>query len=85
MRFVLTGSYNGQPYTLEKSVLSLYSCHIEYDYLGKYGDCVDLNTLTDTYYIFPHDCEFSVTKLALATEELYNLECRRAFLKESNA
>lgn len=83
--FVLTGSYNGQPYKLEKSVRSLYSCHIEYDYLGKYGDCVDLNTLSDTYYIFPHSCEFSVTKIALATEELYNLECRNAFLNQSNA
>ncbi len=83
--FLLTGVHNGQPYTLEKSVHSLYSCHIEYDYLGKYGDCVDLNTLSDTYYLSPHDCEFSVTKIALATEELYNLECRRAFLNESNA
>lgn len=83
--FLLTGVHNGQPYKLEKSVHSLYSCHIEYDYLGKYGDCIDLNTLSDTYYISPHDCEFSVTKIALATEELYNLECRRAFLNESNA
>ena len=48
-----------------------YSCHIEYEYLGKYGDCIDLNTPTDTLYIYPEDCLFSVTKLALATEELY--------------
>ena len=49
-----------------------YSCHIEYEYLGKYGDCIDLNTPTDTLYIYPEDCEFSVTKFALATEELYD-------------
>jgi hypothetical protein len=55
----------------QRAVPSLYSCHIEYDYLGKHGDCVDLNTLTDTWYIYPHDCAFSVTKIALATEELY--------------
>lgn len=72
--FVLEGDYNGEHYRLEKSVSSLYSCHIEYEYLGKYGDCVDLNTNTDTYYIYPHGCDFSVTKLALATEELYFLE-----------
>ena len=48
-----------------------YSCHIEYEYLGKYGDCIDLNTPADTLYIYPEDCAFSVTKLALATEELY--------------
>ncbi len=49
-----------------------YSCHVEYEYLGKYGDCIDLNTLTDTLYIYPEDCLFSVTKMALATEELYD-------------
>ena len=36
-----------------------------------YLNCVDLNTLEDTWYIYPHDCAFSVTKMALATEELY--------------
>ena len=55
-----------------KSVPSLYSCHIEYEYLGKYGDCVDLNTLEDTWYVYPHGKDFAVTKMALATEELYN-------------
>lgn len=58
-------------FDMKKPVQSLYSCHIEYNYLGKYGDCIDLNTLEDTWYCYPHDCEFSVTKFALATEELY--------------
>jgi len=48
------------------------SVHIEYRYLFKYGDCVDLNTLQDTWYCFPHDAEFNVTKMALATEEMYD-------------
>lgn len=61
----------GRVHTMEKSVPSLYSVHIEYEYLFKYGDAVDLNTLTDTWYTYPYDCEFSVTKMALATEELY--------------
>ena len=61
----------GEPFEMVKSVPSLYSCHIEYEYLGKFGDCVDLNTLDDTWYVYPHDCDFSVTKMALATEELY--------------
>ena len=61
----------GAMFRMKKSVPSLYSCHIEYEYLGKHGDCVDLNTLEDTWYIYPHDCSFSVTKMALATEELY--------------
>ncbi len=64
---------DGDPFEMRKTVPSLYSCHIEYEYLGKFGDCVDLNTLEDTWYIYPDPkrCEFAVTKMALATEELY--------------
>ena len=62
---------DGDPFEMRKPVPSLYSCHIEYDYLGKHGDCVDLNTLEDTWYIYPEGEDFSVTKMALATEELY--------------
>lgn len=70
--FIVRGTEaDGSPFEMIKPVPSLYSCHIEYEYLGKYGDCVDLNTLEDTWYIYPHDCDFAVTKMALATEELY--------------
>ena len=70
--FVVRGTgADGEPFEMVKPVPSLYSCHIEYEYLGKFGDCVDLNTLEDTWYIYPHDCDFAVTKMALATEELY--------------
>ena len=73
--FLVRGTdVDGDPFEMKKTVPSLYSCHIEYEYLGKYGDCVDLNTLEDTWYIYPDPgkCKFSVTKMALATEELYN-------------
>ena len=73
---------DGEPFEMHKPVQSLYSCHIEYDYLGKHGDCVDLNTLEDTWYIYPHDVDFSVTKIALATEELYNAAKRCAAAKK---
>lgn len=69
--FSVRGEYNGKPYEMLKSPLSLYSSHIEYDYLGKFGDCVDLNTLTDSWYCYPQSEFFSVTKIALATEEMY--------------
>ncbi|MCR5687736.1 MAG: hypothetical protein K6G58_06920 [Lachnospiraceae bacterium] len=42
---------DGDTFKMKKNVPSLYSCHIEYEYLGKFGDCVDLNTLKDTWYI----------------------------------
>ena len=72
--FMVHGEYLGEKYTIEKPVASMYSCHIEYNYLGKHGDCIDLNTLTDTYYIYPKTNDFSVTKMALATEELFKKE-----------
>ena len=62
---------DGDPFEMRLQVPSLYSCHIEYEYLGKHGDCVDLNTLKDTWYIYPENEKFSVTKMALATEELF--------------
>ena len=68
--FTLTGVYEKEPFTIHWSVLSLYSCHIEYDYM-KRGDCVDLSTNDDTFYLFPKGEAFAVTKIALATEELY--------------
>ncbi len=67
----------GEQFEMRKPVPSLYSCHIEYEYLGKHGDCVDLNTLEDTWYIYPKGEDFSVTKMALATEELYFAHRRR--------
>jgi len=69
--FTLTGVCEGEPFEVRWPIASLYSCHIEYDYM-KRGDCVDLNTANDTFYIFPKGEDFAVTKLALATEELYN-------------
>jgi len=62
---------DGSEVSMHKTVKSLYSCHIEYEYLFKHGDCVDLNTLEDTWYVYPFGKPFSVTKMALATEELY--------------
>ncbi len=75
---------DGDPFEMQKPVPSLYSCHIEYDYLGKFGDCVDLNTLEDTWYIYPHGRDFSVTKMALATEELFFAH-RAALFRQSRA
>ncbi len=61
----------GHEFRMDIPVASAYSVHIEYNYLNKWGDCVDLNTLTDTWYTYPKCKHFSVTKMALATEELY--------------
>ena len=71
--FHLEGYYkeNDEHYHLDIPALHTYSVHIEYEYLGKFGDCVDLNTLDDTLYVYPEREKFAVTKISLATEELY--------------
>ena len=71
--FILTGDELGKPLELVKEPLSLYSLHIEYDYMGK-GDCIDLSTLDDTYYIYPINKKNVVTKLHFAVEELYKIK-----------
>lgn len=39
---------------------------------AKNRGCVDLNTSSDILYCNPKDCGFSATKIAPATEELYD-------------
>ncbi len=69
----VTREYDNEPMKLEIPAASQYACHIEYDYrFGKRRDCIDLNTMEDTWYVFPENCDFSVTKVALATEEIFN-------------
>ncbi|MBE6775057.1 MAG: 1-acyl-sn-glycerol-3-phosphate acyltransferase [Ruminococcaceae bacterium] len=54
------------------------SVHVEYSY--RYGnglDCIDLNTLKDTWYVFPEGCDFSVTKITFATEAIFKEVWRR--------
>ena len=71
--FKLKGSGKYGEFEMERKSGGLEACHIEYNYLGKHGDCIDLNTLDDTYYIFPHGDDFSITKIALATEEIFRM------------
>lgn len=75
-----TKDYDGNDLVVERKIPEMYSLHIEYQYLFKHGDCVDLNTENDTYYIYPEG-EFNVTKMALATEELYFNEMRKLGIK----
>ena len=68
--FRLTGVYENEKYDLVWSATDLHSCHIEYNYM-KRGDCIDLNKTDDTFYLFPNGDSFAITKIALATEELF--------------
>lgn len=64
--------FDHDPFVMDIEPILSYSVHIEYQYLFKHGDCVDLNTLDKTWYVYPDESQkFSVTKMAIATEELY--------------
>lgn len=72
----LRGSHAGEDFEVYKSVQSLYSIHVEYNYIDKKRDCVDISTTDDSYFVYPLADESSVTKIALAVEELYQLRNR---------
>jgi 1-acyl-sn-glycerol-3-phosphate acyltransferase len=58
---------------VRKPVISNFGVHIEYDYFGR-GDGISFSTNEDTFYIYPVNQNYSVTKFHLATEELFKLE-----------
>ena len=71
------GHYNGQDYSIEKAPLENYGVYVEYDWeklKEKNGkDLFSLSTLKDTFFFFPHTQKNIITKLSLATEELYKM------------
>jgi hypothetical protein len=69
--FVLEGFYRGQAYRIQRAPMQINSLHVEYDFPHiKPFDCVDISTENDSFYCFPTK-ENVVTKLAFATEIIY--------------
>ena len=68
--FTFTGEVDGKPFELNKAVSSMYSLHIEYDFLGK-GDAIDIATEETTFFMYLSKFN-QLTKLHFATEELYD-------------
>lgn len=79
--FHLKGQWDHGSIDVQRSVPSMFGCHIEYEYFGK-GDCVSISTLDDTYYLFPTDASVPVTKFHFAAEELYRFHQTRQRQKE---
>ena len=74
--FVLEGHYRGKDYRVQRMPLQTNSLHVEYDFPHiKPFDCVDISTENDSFYCFPTK-ENVVTKLSLATEEIYKRKLR---------
>lgn len=76
--FVLRGHYNGKDYLIARAPLQTNSLHVEYNFPHiKPFDCVDISTENDSFYCYPTK-ENVVTKLALATEEIYKIKLKAA-------
>ena len=70
----LTGvrDYDGAPFSMTLPAAGQIAVHVEYAYrFGNHRDCIDMNTLEDTWYVFPEGRDVSVTKVSLATEEIF--------------
>jgi len=63
---------NGEELHIHKTALENYSVHVEFDYFGK-GDAVSFSDNDDTYYLFPTDKRFPVTKVHFGVEEIFKL------------
>ena len=75
--FVLEGHYRGKDYRVNRTPLQTNSLHIEYDFLRiKPLDCIDISTEDDSFYCYPTK-ENVITKLAFATEEIYQLNLEK--------
>ena len=68
--FTFDGVVDGEEFHLNKPVSSMYSLHIEYDFL-KRGDAIDIATDKTTYFMYLKTAPNQLTKLHFATEELY--------------
>lgn len=60
----------GEHLNLHKPPIANFGVHIEYVYFGR-GDGISFSTDEDTYYVYPRNQEYSVTKFHFAAEEIY--------------
>jgi hypothetical protein len=83
--FVLEGEYNGAPYRIHRTPIQNNSLHIEYDWCYvKPFDCFDISTENDSFFCYPKK-ENVVTKLAFATEILYEKHAERTARSRAEA
>jgi transcription elongation factor Elf1 len=79
--FTFSGTVDGKPFNLNKPIASMYSVHIEYDFLSK-GDAFDIATEKTSYFMFLKNAKNYLTKLHFAQEELYDFYVQRKGVKK---
>ena len=76
--FVIKGHYNGQDYIVHRHPLEINSLHVEYDWFRiRRDDCIDVSTEDDSFYCYFHNAKNIVTKLAFATEAIYQMQLNK--------
>lgn len=78
--FSMKGEVDGKPFEYHRDPVTMSSCHIEYDYKNR-GQCIELCTPTETYFVYPLNATNPLTKLHFATEEVYDYAMEQ---KENN-
>ena len=77
--FVLRGEYNKAEYYIQRMPMQTNSLHIEYDWCYiKPFDCIDVSTENDSFFCYPQTKNDVVTKLAFATEIIYEMKLEEA-------
>ena len=75
--FVIEGHYNGKDYRIHRHPLQINSLHIEYDWFRiRRDDCIDVSTENDSFYCYFDNHTDIVTKMAFATEAIYQKHMR---------
>ena len=83
--FILEGEYRGEKYYIQRKPLQINSLHVEYDYFRiRRADCIDISTENDSFYCYPTK-ENVITKLAFATEAIYQKSLREKRNKQNKA
>lgn len=87
--FTMTGTVDGEEFHFNRSVSSMRSLHVEFDFKKRGvpapADAIDLATLHETYFVFPKNAKNALTKLHFATEELHKYEIEREATAKANA
>jgi len=73
--FHVHANFNGTEFEADKTPLENYGIHVEYDYFGR-GDGFSFSYPNDTYYFFPTNKRYNVTKIHFAVEELYKIKSK---------
>ena len=72
---------NGEEFNFDSTPENTPSIHIDYDYkkrgTKKRGQALDINTIHDTWFIFPQTKNEVVTKIHFAVEALYDLHTKK--------